>query len=145
MNVTIGDYGFLLNKVKSPAVSGTIGEAVVIPALTASMGINSNTFGFQRLKSRFKCPDFLVETMPEFDKLWNMTPGSSSKFPPDMPLEVKSRLTRDNGYPHTAVDQLKRYWSECKSIDPQRDGYGIIARVNIASSNITIRYYLFTK
>ncbi|MDQ7091993.1 hypothetical protein REC12_00085 [Desulfosporosinus sp. PR] len=145
MRRTIGVYSFLLNKVKSPAVSGSIGEAVIIPALVSCMGISGNKFGFQRLKSRSKCPDFLIQTMPEYEILWKLPSGMIKNFPPDMPLEVKTRLSPDSNYPKTALTQLQTYWNECKTVSPIRDGFGIIARVNVGTPDISIRFYLFEK
>lgn len=145
MHTTIGSYSFLLNKVKSPAVSGSIGEAIIIPSLVSCMGIAGNEFGFQRLKSRSKTPDFLIQTMPQFETLWNLAPGSVMSFPKELPLEVKTKINSDKGYPKTAYTQLKTFWDECKSDSPIRDGFGIIARVNIYTSHIAIRFYLYYK
>jgi len=142
MKRTIGSYTFLLNKVKSPAVSGSIGEAIIIPSLVYCMGIHGNRFAFQRLKSRSKCPDFLVQTMDEYEMLWNLPSGTIKNFPPDMPLEVKTKLSLDKNYPKKALDQLQTYWNECKTISPIRDGFGIIARVTLRP-DISVRFYLF--
>ncbi|MDR6124043.1 hypothetical protein QFZ87_003640 [Bacillus sp. SLBN-46] len=128
-------------KHKSSAVSGNIGESVVIPGISSSLGRTMNTLAFHRLKAyKLQCPDFRIYLSPsDLNKLWK-TRLTLKKVVPDLPLEVKSSLSPDNYYPVEALQQLYRYWTQCPR---SSHGFGIIARVYIKHSETIIRYYLF--
>lgn len=139
-------------KHKSQAVTGNIGEAVVMPALESAMGIRN--LAFHRMKAhQVKCPDFrFCCNWSSIDALWGTRLSSLQALPNDMPLEVKTHLNKDNGYLLEALEQLVKYWIECDRVGLLNEvGYGIIARIDLdvtrnpGSNRHFIRYFLFAK
>lgn len=140
--VQVANYTMRREKVKAPAVSGAIGESLVMPALTASLRIPANRLRFHRMTSRSRSPDYRMETNQAlFGVLWKRPAGFFAQLPADVPVEVKTQIRPDQLYPPDAYNQLREYWRACLTASPERVGYGIIARVNLLTS--TIRYYLF--
>ncbi|KWX72214.1 hypothetical protein AMQ84_26410 [Paenibacillus riograndensis] len=147
---SVGRIQIHSEKHKSQAVTGNIGEAVVMPALGAAVGVVR--IPFQRMKAHnLRCPDFRFYCdWVQLDRLWNTSCSSMSNLPNDMPLEVKTHLGRDEGYPLDALEQLLKYWYECSSNGyASAVGFGVIARVdldvnkNSGSNHHFIRYLLF--
>lgn len=139
-------------KHKSQAVTGNIGEAVVMPALAHAMSYPR--MPFQRMKAHgLRCPDFRIGCdWSRIDTLWRTSLAASPgrTLPDDMPVEVKTHLGRDEGYLLDAVEQLLKYWQECDAVGyPEAAGYGIIARVDLdvqrnpGTGTHFIRYVLF--
>lgn len=139
---SVGRFDLLSLKKKAPLVSGNIGEAIAMPALTACCNVPINAMPFQRFHASVKCPDYRFATEPTLlSTLWNIPLSKFSNFPEDLPMEVKSHLGNDQKYPIGALQQLKSYWKECVISYPQGVGFGVISRVNLKSR--TIRYFLF--
>src|SRR5690606_7286433 len=59
-------------KTRLPGISGSIGEALIVPALSTAMNITENQLVFHRLTSRKKCPDFRVECNQKLLNLWDI-------------------------------------------------------------------------
>jgi hypothetical protein len=138
----VGRFDMLGLKRKAPLVSGNIGEALAMPALTACCKVPIYRIPFQRFHASAKCPDYRFETVPHLlSILWKMPLSTFSSFPDDLPMEVKSHLGNTPKYPIAALHQLKSYWKECAAHYHQGVGFGVISRVNLRSS--TIRYFLF--
>lgn len=138
----VGRFNVLDLKKKAPLVSGNIGEAIAMPALTACSGLPLNLMPFQRFRATVKCPDYRFSTVPRIlSKLWNVPINTFSNFPVDLPMEVKTHLGTDKKFPIGALNQLKSYWRECSTHFGQGVGYGVVARVNLRSR--LIRYFLF--
>lgn len=143
-HVSTGSYQVNTNKIKTPAVSGNIGEAIAMPALTGCLNLPINMIPFQRMKARSKCPDYRMETNTNLlQRLWYIPNHIFLKFPVDIPLEVKTTTSQDVGYPKAALKQLQAYWKDCEQQFSDRVGYGMIARLNLVSKKI--RYYLFIR
>lgn len=147
---SVGRIKIQSDKHKSQAVTGNIGEAVVMPALGSAMGITR--IPFQRMKAyQLRCPDFrFFCDWAQLDRLWNTSCFSMSNLPNDMPLEVKTHLGKNKEYPMDALEQLLKYWNECSSNGyVEAVGFGVIARVDLdvnkhpGSNNHFIRYFLF--
>lgn len=130
-------------KHKAQAVSGNIGEVLIIPGISNALKVPMKNIGFHRIKAhQMKCPDYRISLSSlEIMKLWPR--ALIPKMIPDLPLEVKSSLSKDNYYPIEALQQLYAYWKECNN--SAIEGYGLIARVNIDEKETCIRYYLFIK
>ncbi|WP_404336596.1 hypothetical protein [Planococcus rifietoensis] len=130
-------------KQKTQAVSGNIGEVLIIPGISNALNIPMRHLGFHRIKAhQMKCPDYRISLSSlEIKKLWPR--AKTPTIMPDLPLEVKSSLSNDNYYPVEALQQLYEYWKECNN--PAIQGYGLIARVNIDETETCIRYYLFIR
>ena len=142
--IKVGRIELQSEKQKAQAISGNIGEVLVIPGLASTLGTPMNKLNFHRIKAhQMKCPDYRISlSSSELNRLW------PSKFiptivVPDLPLEVKSCLNVDNYYPIEALHQLYEYWKECNN--SSIEGYGLIAGINIADPYTYIRYYLFFK
>ncbi|MGE7609632.1 hypothetical protein ACQKML_23950 [Peribacillus frigoritolerans] len=142
--IKVGRIEFQNEKQRAQAISGNIGEVLVIPGLASTLKTPMNKLNFHRIKAQqMKCPDYRISlSSSDLNKLW-----PSKAIPtivvPDLPLEVKSCLKEDNYYPVEALQQLYEYWKECNN--PLIEGYGLIARINIAEPYTYIRYYLFFK
>ncbi len=138
----VGRFDMLGLKRKAPLVSGNIGEALAMPALTACCKVPIYRMPFQRFRSSAKCPDYRFQTVPRLlSFLWKLPRSTFSSFPDDLPMEVKSHLGNSQKYPITALHQLKSYWNECAANYPKGIGFGIISRVNLKTN--VIRYFLF--
>lgn len=150
-SATVGRVKMHSEKHKSQSVTGNIGEAVVMPALSSAM--KAPRLSFQRMKAhKLKCPDFRFHcNWSDIDDLWKTNLIiSGRKLPEDMPLEVKTHLSKDEGYPLDALEQLLSYWIECDQNGRDNSvGFGVIARVNLdalknpGSYNHFVRYVLF--
>ncbi|MNC16248.1 hypothetical protein D3C75_640970 [compost metagenome] len=146
----VGRIQIQSEKHKSQAVTGNIGEAIVMPALASAMGIGR--IPFQRMKAHnLKCPDFRFHCdWGIVDSLWGTACSSMTGLPNDMPLEVKSHLKQDDLYPLDAIEQLLKYWKECYDFGYVKAvGFGVIARVDLdveknpGANKHFIRYHLF--
>ncbi|MGW7162643.1 hypothetical protein [Paenibacillus taichungensis] len=138
----VGSFTMLGLKKKAPLVSGNIGEAIAMPALTACCNVPINQIPFQRFKSTNKCPDYRFETVPYLlSSLWNLPISMFAFFPSSLPMEVKTHLGNSKKFPITALHQLKSYWKECLNFYTDGVGFGVISRVNLKSK--LIRYFLF--
>ena len=142
--IRVGRIEVQNKKQKAQAVSGNIGEVLVIPGLASTLGIPMNKLNFHRIKAhQMKCPDYRISlSSSELNMLWPSI-AVPTIVVPDLPLEVKSCLGVDNYYPIEALHQLYEYWKECNN--PSVEGYGLIARINITDKCTDIRYYLFFK
>lgn len=149
---SVGRITLHSEKHKSQAVTGNIGEAVVMLALESAM--RTTNLPFQRMKAhRLKCPDFrFFCNWTNIDALWGTTLSSTGILPDDMPLEVKTHLNKDSGYLLEALEQLVQYWNECdRNGNQEAVGYGVIARIDLdvkrnpGSMQHFIRYFLFAK
>lgn|GEM_PF-6616823 len=152
LSPAVGRIKLQSEKHKSQAVTGNIGEAVVMPALESAMG--SGDLLFHRMKAhQIKCPDFrFCCNWPSIDALWGTSLSSLGTLPSDMPLEVKTHLNKDQGYLLEALEQLVKYWIECDRAGLLNAvGYGIIARIDLdvtrnpGSNRHFIRYFLFAR
>lgn len=142
--ITAGRIKMQDKKHKAAAVTGNIGEVLIIPSLASTLGQPMNALAFHRIKAHnWQCPDYRVSFSPsELNLLWPSSPFISVPMSTsDFPLEVKSCLHEDNYYPIEALQQLYHYWKGCSS--KSVEGYGIIARVNIRPVNSYIRFYIF--
>lgn len=149
---SIGRIKLHSEKHKSQAVTGNIGEAVVMLALESSMGVRN--LPFHRMKAhQIKCPDFRFYcNWSNIDALWGTSLSSLSTLPDNLPLEVKTHLKKDSGYLLDALEQLLKYWTECdREGILNAVGYGVIARIDLdvarnpGSNRHFIRYFLFVK
>ncbi|PIH61103.1 hypothetical protein [Paenibacillus sp. LK1] len=138
----VGRFNMLGLKKKAPLVSGNIGEAIAMPALTACCKVPIYNMPFQRFKSTTKCPDYRFETVPHLlSLLWDLPRSTFSSFPSSLPMEVKTHLGDSQKYPITALHQLKSYWHECADHYHEGIGFGVISRVNLKSN--LLKYFLF--
>ncbi|QJX60882.1 hypothetical protein HLK66_03900 [Niallia circulans] len=147
--IVIGGYTPQLYKVKAPAVSGNIGEAIIMPSIASSLGKPINNVLFARIrKPRTMSPDYIVHFTPsEIKNLWKL-PFSIWSFIPDvLPVEAKAGFNKGDGYPAKGLKQLHEFWKECSiSGDVGNIGYGIVASINIIdTNNIRVCFYLFIK
>ncbi|MGG0277811.1 hypothetical protein [Bacillus rhizoplanae] len=152
----IGKIKIHEEKWKCSSVTGNIGESVVVPALAHCLGLTISGLPFQRIKAyKTKCPDFRVGiNWVRFGPLFSLSPSSRVGLPTEVPLEVKTTLTKDNKglYNIDALEQLHSYWKQCEENGYNSAvGYGIIACVDLdtkknpGSYQHYIRYYLFFK
>lgn len=128
--VKTGRIEILENKQKAAAISGSLGEVLIIPGLASTLAKPMNNLTFHRIKAhQMKCPDYRVALTPdELNALWPVAHTATTPIS-NFPLEVKTCLGNDNYYPIEALHQLFKYWEECGS--STLDGHGIIARINV--------------
>ncbi|MFD4932096.1 hypothetical protein ACFWMS_25025 [Peribacillus butanolivorans] len=147
--VVVGGYTPQLNKIKASAVSGNIGEALIIPSIAATLKKPLNKMQFARIrKPRTMSPDYIVHLIPsEIKSLWKLPLSIWSIMPDVLPVEAKAGFNKGNDYPVKGLNQLHNFWKECNtSGDIRYIGYGIVASINIVGTNrIIISFYLFIK
>lgn len=130
----------LNRKTRLTSVSGNVGESLIIPVL--SKLLENSKFKYHRLVSAKKCPDFRIEHSNELLNLWGIS--AISMLQEDIPLEVKSKFGKDEGYLKEALEQLVSYWKEMHNSGfSDSVGFGIIARVNLFNDGGTVRFILF--